>query len=108
MVGKLYEERPNYTFNELVADIGGSLGLVLGLSMIDICVFGRTMCRVTRRKISQFSTSRKPTCSEWHKINHDANGKSYRVQAKTQMAILPPMAKPSYVNLSNDEILTKL
>jgi len=32
MQGEFYEERPAKTFNELVADVGGSLGVVLGLS----------------------------------------------------------------------------
>ena len=52
VVGTLYEERPNYTFNELVADIGGSLGLVLGLSMIDIFVFGRATAGLSNMLLS--------------------------------------------------------
>ena len=35
----LYEESPNYTEEELVADIGGSLGLILGLNLLDVLIF---------------------------------------------------------------------
>ena len=41
MMGIYYEERPDYLFNELVADVGGSLGVILGLSLVDILIFGR-------------------------------------------------------------------
>ena len=40
-MGIYYEERPDYLFNELVADVGGSLGVILGLSLVDILIFGR-------------------------------------------------------------------
>lgn len=101
VVGNLYEERPNYTFNELVADIGGSLGLVLGLSMIDIFVFGRTMCRVARRRITKLT--RKPTCSQWHKINNDVVDPDNQ---KTRGVMY--QGKSLYIDFSKDEILTKL
>ena len=35
----LYEESPNYTEEELLADIGGSLGLILGLNLLDVLIF---------------------------------------------------------------------
>lgn len=35
----IYEEQPNYTKEELLADIGGALGLILGLNLLDVLVF---------------------------------------------------------------------
>ena len=37
--GFLYEEVPSYSTGHLVSDIGGALGLVLGLSILDCLVF---------------------------------------------------------------------
>ena len=48
-VGTLYEEREDYSVFELFSDIGGALGLVLGLSLIDIMVFGRHAVRLAER-----------------------------------------------------------
>ena len=53
MMGIYYEERPDYLFNELVADVGGSLGVILGLSLVDILIFGR-----------RFTNGFWPLCSE--------------------------------------------
>ncbi|CBY14014.1 unnamed protein product [Oikopleura dioica] len=63
VVGTIYQERPNYTINELVADIGGSLGLVLGLSMIDMLVFGRAVFRIIQRKCHAILSSRHQLCN---------------------------------------------
>ena len=35
----IYEEQPNYTKEELLADIGGALGLFLGLNLLDVLLF---------------------------------------------------------------------
>ena len=44
----VYEELPNYTKEELLADIGGALGLILGLNVLDVLVFsGALMKRIT-------------------------------------------------------------
>ena len=44
----VYEELPNYTKEELLADIGGALGLILGLNLLDALVFsGTVLKRVT-------------------------------------------------------------
>ena len=34
VTGTIYTEIPTYAYSALIADIGGSLGLVLGLSLI--------------------------------------------------------------------------
>ena len=34
--GYVFEESPTYSFGNLVSDIGGALGLILGLSVLDI------------------------------------------------------------------------
>ena len=54
MEGEFYEERPAKTFNELVADIGGSLGVVLGLSLIDVLVFGRWLTNFIKRRVATY------------------------------------------------------
>ena len=46
-----YIERKSYHMNECLADIGGSLGLILGLSLVDILLFGkriRLYCKTKR------------------------------------------------------------
>ena len=33
------EEAPTYTVNQLLADIGGAMGLILGLNILDVILF---------------------------------------------------------------------
>ena len=41
----VYEELPNYTKEELYADIGGALGLILGLNVLDVLVFSGALIK---------------------------------------------------------------
>ena len=41
----VYEELPNYTKEELLADIGGALGLILGLNVLDVLVFSGALIK---------------------------------------------------------------
>ena len=38
-----YEEKADYTFTELLAETGGSMGLFLGLSLVDIFTLLRSI-----------------------------------------------------------------
>ena len=55
--GFLYEEVPSYSTGHLVSDIGGALGLVLGLSVLDCLVFAGIVLRKALRAMSKFSRS---------------------------------------------------
>ena len=55
IAGFLYEEVPSYSTGHLVSDIGGALGLVLGLSILDCLVFSGIVLRKALRAISMFS-----------------------------------------------------
>ena len=46
----IYDEHPNYTKAELLADIGGSLGLILGLNLLDVFVFSGSLMRIISKK----------------------------------------------------------
>ena len=46
----IYDEHPNYTKAELLADIGGSLGLILGLNLLDVFVFSGSIMRIISKK----------------------------------------------------------
>ena len=39
------EERPVYTFGALTSDIGGAMGLLLGLSVLDLLMFSSLAIR---------------------------------------------------------------
>ena len=41
----VYEELPNYTKEELSADVGGALGLILGLNVLDVLVFSGALIK---------------------------------------------------------------
>ena len=43
--GNLVREEPTYQFDALVSDIGGALGLVLGLSILDLLLFSTNLIR---------------------------------------------------------------
>ena len=43
--GNLVREEPTYQFDALVSDIGGALGLVLGLSILDLLLFSTNLVR---------------------------------------------------------------
>jgi len=47
----VYEENPKYTKEELLADIGGALGLILGLNLLDVLVFSGSVMKVFTKKI---------------------------------------------------------
>ena len=42
---QLNDELPSYTFDALISDIGGAMGLLLGLSILDLCVFSSNVIR---------------------------------------------------------------
>ena len=39
--GNFFAEKANYTFSDLVSNIGGKLGIVLGLSIADLILRGK-------------------------------------------------------------------
>ena len=51
----IIREEPTYTFDSLVSDIGGALGLILGLSVLDLLLpvsdLLRNLCGLTFRSI---------------------------------------------------------
>ena len=51
MAKVVYEEKSVYTKEELLADIGGALGLILGLNLLDVLVFSGSLCKMISRKI---------------------------------------------------------
>ena len=57
--GVFHEELPAYSFGALVSDIGGALGLVLGLSIVDFLVCSGNMLRKGFNKLA--SMKRKQT-----------------------------------------------
>ena len=57
----LYEESPNYTEEELLADIGGSLGLILGLNLLDVLIFSGSV-KASTGAFAQFCSSLRRGC----------------------------------------------
>ena len=57
--GEFHEELPAYSFGALVSDIGGALGLVLGLSIVDFLVCSGNVLRKGFKKLA--SMKRKQT-----------------------------------------------
>ena len=47
----VYEETPSYTLGKLIADIGGTLGLILGLNILEILVFVVKATKIVQGKI---------------------------------------------------------
>ena len=47
----IYEETPSYTLGKLIADIGGTLGLILGLNILEILVFVVKATKIAQEKM---------------------------------------------------------
>jgi len=47
----VFEETPNYTSEQLVSDIGGALGLALGLNILDLLMFSGSFAKTVIQKI---------------------------------------------------------
>ena len=66
----IYEEQPNYTKEELLADIGGALGLFLGLNLLDLLLFLGQLLKILITKILLMIAHIKVTFKEGHFYDH--------------------------------------
>jgi hypothetical protein len=54
-MGVLYQEKQDFSFFALLSDIGGALGLVLGMSLVDILISSRKEMIFDNQKATKIS-----------------------------------------------------